>query len=232
MAGNRCKACNVEVSSDLANCPLCGKYVLNGNDKAKPNKFSYPVYNYSNIYKEKTLKIVRNIVIVACLICLFVNLIFGTRPYWFPYAVVSLFCIFMMFVHPFRKGGNLLKSMPASSFYLGFLIIFIDAYNHLAMGLPFGWGFSIVVPFVMVAVSTICAIISFTKNKYAISLAKRLMYIAIASVIYFLVKVLVFKNLITWPSLVFVCVSVGWWLIILIFKPKSMAKEMKKDFHI
>ena len=232
MADRKCEDCGVFVSSDLANCPLCGKYVLSDGEQVQANKFSYPLYNYSNIHRIKALKIARNIIALVCVICVFVNLIFLTNPLWFPYAVVCLFCSYMMFIHPLRIGGSLIKSMVASSGYLSFMLIFIDAYNHLAMQVPFGWAFAIVVPWVMVAVVTICGIIAFTKNKYNVSLGKRLMYIAISSIIYFLVKVLAFKNLPTWPSLVFVCVAVGWWILVLIFKPKTIAKEMKKDFHL
>lgn len=232
MADRHCDACGVDVSSDLANCPLCGKYVLKQGESVEANKFSYPLYNYSNIQKEKTLKIIRNVVALACVICIFVNLIFWTKPLWFFYPVVSLFCLYMMFVHPFRKGGNLLKAMPESSFYLSFMLIFIDAYNHLALNLPFGWAFAYVVPWAMVAVITACAIVGLTKNKYNMSMAKRIMYIAITSIIYFLVKVFAFKNLPTWPSLIFVCVAFGWWILLVIIKPKTFAKEMRKDFHI
>ena len=42
----KCCNCNVEVSSDLSNCPLCGKYILNDSKKeiVEQNKYSFPIY--------------------------------------------------------------------------------------------------------------------------------------------------------------------------------------------
>lgn len=232
MAERMCKNCGVKISADLANCPLCGKFVLAENDKVEPTPSSYPIYDYTEINKERALKLIRNIAFIIAAICIFVNLIFWTTPLWVPYVLVSEFALYMMFCHPLRRGGNMLRALPMSGIYAMILLIFIDAYNALTMGLKFGWGFAIAAPCVMSAVVIACAVIAFTKNTFNMSLAKRILYVAIFAIAYFLVKVIAFPSLARWPSLVLVCVSFGFWALLMIIKPKAMAKEMKKDFHI
>lgn len=232
MADRRCNDCGVDVSSDLVNCPLCGKYLLEKGETVEKNNYSFPVYNFESIHKEKVLKLVRNMLLLAAAICVFVNLIFWTKPLWFPYALVGTFCIYMVSVHPLRNGGNYLKAVPVSTFYLSLLLVFIDAYDYLTVGTKFGWAFAITVPWLVTGVALVCAIIAFTKNKNSISLAKRMMYMAAMSVIYFCVKVSIFKKLPTYPSLVMVCVTVGFWLLLLMIRPKHIAKDLQKDFHI
>lgn len=232
MADRFCDDCKVEVSSDLANCPLCGKYLLKKGEQVEENKYSFPLYNFKYIQKEKALKLIRNLLVLAGAICLFVNLIFWTKPLWFPYALVSLFCLYMMWVHPLRQGGTYLKAMPMSTFYLALLLIFIDAYDYLVAGTKFGWAFAQAVPWIVSAVALTCAIFALTKNKLNISLAKRVMYIAILSIAYFIIKITIFKSLPTYPSLTMVCVSVGLWVMLIMIKPKLIVKSMQKDFHI
>ena len=57
----RCNNCNVDISSDLSNCPLCGKYVLNESKKEQPqqNKYSFPIYSMNEIYRAKWVNIIR-----------------------------------------------------------------------------------------------------------------------------------------------------------------------------
>ena len=61
MADRFCKSCGVKVSQDLANCPLCGKYLLNDGEKVAATKYSYPKYNFSSVQREKAVKILKNI---------------------------------------------------------------------------------------------------------------------------------------------------------------------------
>ncbi|MBQ7453269.1 MAG: hypothetical protein IJS68_03275 [Clostridia bacterium] len=232
MADRFCSECNVSVAQDLSNCPLCGKYLLKKGEDTREDKFSYPIYNYSFVQRERVLKAFRLLAVLAIFLCVFINLIFITTPLWFPYAVVPIFCIYMAFVHPLRKNGNLIRRLPESSFYVSIMLIFIDAYSAIIFGRPFGWAYSIVVPLLIGAVSIVIGIIACTRNRYNMSLAKRSFYVVVASVIYFAVKVFAFRTLLTWPSVVMLCVSFGMWFLVSVFKPTSIAKEMRKDWHI
>ena len=89
----KCSNCNVDISSDLANCPLCGKYVLDErkNETVEENKYSYPIYSMKEIHRAKWVNIIRIIFWLLGGISLLVNLIFKTKPYFFPYVITALF---------------------------------------------------------------------------------------------------------------------------------------------
>jgi|GEM_PF-4837127 len=232
MADRFCKSCGVSVSEDLSNCPLCGKYLLGEAAQVKATKFSYPQYNFSSIQREKALKIIKNLMIYAGIICILVNLIFITEPLWFPLTVVPLFCLYMIFIHPFRHGGNLIKNMPSAAFFASVMLIFIDAYNALCYHTVFGWAFAYAVPMLWVAVIAVCAIVSFCSSNYASYIARQMPVIAILSVVYLIIKLVYFTKVARWPSLVWVCVALAWLIFALSFRKKFFADGLKKDYHI
>ena len=104
----KCNRCGVEVAEDLSNCPLCGKFVGDENKKVQKSKFSYPDYSFKEIVqKNRWTKIVRALCILAAVICLTVNLLFKTTPYWFPYALVGIWTFYVIFIAPFT--GDMAK---------------------------------------------------------------------------------------------------------------------------
>ena len=80
----KCAKCNIEVSSDLSNCPLCGKYLLNekNNEKVAENKYSFPVYSLNQIYRTNWVNLIGLIFLLAGIISIIVNLIWRTTPYF------------------------------------------------------------------------------------------------------------------------------------------------------
>lgn len=232
MADRFCKSCGVSVSEDLSNCPLCGKYLLKEGEKTKQTKYSFPQYNYISIAKEKALKIVKNIIFYAIIICVVVNLIFITNPFWFPLAIVPLFCLYMMFIHPFRHGGRFLSKIPATITYASIMLIFIDAYLHLNYHGALGWAIGYVVPLTWFAGILVCAIIGFSDNRLCLSYVRQVPLIVLLSIAYLLIKVFVFKTIATWPSLLFVLGAGAWWVLGASFKKKIFREEMRKDYHL
>ncbi|MBQ7579198.1 MAG: hypothetical protein IJT25_01560 [Clostridia bacterium] len=232
MADRFCKNCKLSVSEDLANCPLCGKYLLEENDEVHETKFSFPVYDGAIASKEKLLKTVRNLMLIAGLICIIVNLIFTTSPYWFFYPVVSLFCVYMGIIHPFRRNRDFIIRMQFSCFYIMALLIFIDAYTSICFNKSFGWGYALAAPLVYTFVSIVAFILSCTKYKFNMVLAKQSIYVAVLSIIYFAIKVTLFSNLILWPSLVFLCVACGNFILLMFIRAKGVKQEMEKEWHI
>ena len=232
MANRFCKSCGVSVSEDLSNCPLCGKYILKDDEKTKLTKSSFPQYNYVSIAKEKAFKIVRNIVFYAIIICVLVNLVFITKPFWFPLAIMPLFCLYMIFIHPFRHGGSFLAKLPSGVAYASLMLIFIDAHCHLCYATKLGWAIGYAVPLSWFAIILTCAIIGFSSNKLCMYYVRQVPIIVIFSVIYLIVKLVFFKDIARWPSLLFVFSAGAWWVLGASFKKKLFKDEMKKDYHI
>ena len=98
--------------------------------------------------------------------------------------------------------------------------------------MAFGWSLGLVAPFVMLGGVVATTLISLTSKIYEGELLRGITLIAIISVMYFIVKILWFKELATWPSLVLMCVSVGSVVILEIVKRNKLIKELSKEFHI
>ena len=230
----KCKNCNVDVSSDLSNCPLCGKYVLDDakSEKVIQNKYSFTIYSLNEIYRAKWVSIIRVIFWLIGILSVVVNLIFKTSPYFFPYVVGALVMIMIVFISPFGKKQSYLKNITRSSIIISLFLIFIDAYDHLTMDTLFGWGLEYSAPLFLTATVLAASIMCLVNKRYEMDTMKHLLVIMIYAIIYFLVVLFAFPNLKIWPSLVFMCVSVGFFIIIQTIKRNLLWKELQKSFHI
>jgi len=227
-----CKSCGVEVSEDLSNCPLCGKHIMQGKKEEK-NKNSFPVYNLKSLEQAKWYDIIRGLFWVIAIICVVVNVIFKTEPYWFPYVLTALVMIFNAFISPIKENvSSYIKSLMIMSVLVAIFLIFIDAYNHLSLNTLFGWALGYAAPLVMSASVIASSVICFCSKRFEKDLLKNISFMGIASILYFVIKIVWFKNVVLWPSLVFMCVGVGFVIILETFKRNKLIKELSKEFHL
>ncbi len=234
MEENRyCSSCKVHVSSDLSNCPLCGKYVLSSGEKIKENKNTYPLYSFKNFQNIKWYNITRGMFWITAIICLIVNLIFPTKPYWYPYVLALLIMVFHVFIEPLKvKVSQYIKELTIMSIVVSLFLIFIDAYNFYTLSTKFGWALVYAGPGIMTASVITSGIICLCSRKYENELLRSVSFLAIFSVVYFLVMFIWFKNLPLWPSLAFMCVSLLAVAVLELFKRNKLIKELQKEFHI
>lgn len=229
----RCSSCNVEVSSDLSNCPLCGKHITDDGQKPVANHKSYPIYDLKFVDTTKWYNVIRVLFWIAGIICVIVNLIFKTQPFWCPYVLAALVMVFHVFIEPIKVTvSSYIKNLTIMSILVSLFLIFIDAYNHFSFDSPFGWALGYVAPFIMTAGVLASTIICFCSRKHEVELMKSVSFVAVFSVIYFLVKIIFFSNIVTWPSLVFMCVSLSFVVVLELFKRHKLVKELSKEFHI
>ena len=230
----KCNNCNVDVSSDHANCPLCGKYLLDDkkNQKVKENEYSFPVYSMKEIHRAKWVNILRIMFWLAAVICVIVNLVWKTKPYFFPYVLTGLFVIMRVFVVPFSKKQNYTKQITGAAIIVSLFLIFIDAYDYYTLGTTFGWAMGYTVPFLLSAIVIASAIICLASRRSEVDMLKSVWILMIYSIIYFLIVILAFDNIAVWPRLVFMCVAVGWFLLLQVIKRNILWKELGKNFHI
>ena len=227
---HKCVHCNVSLSSDLSNCPLCGKFV---GEKAKENENSYPIYDLKKVQKNQWYNTIRILFWAAGLICVATNLIFWTTPLWCPYVVAFLVVAFHAFIQPIKTNvKSYIKELNIISILVSLFIIFVDAYNHYSFKTEFGWSLSLVAPSVMTGAVITSVVICFCKQRYEQALLRSISFIAFYSVIYFVIKIIFFKNLMTWPSLMFMCCSVGAIFLLEAFKRNKVFKELSREFHI
>jgi len=230
----KCVKCKVDVSGDLSNCPLCGKYLLNEekDEKSEKNKYSFPIYSMNEIYRAKWVNIIRILFWLIGGICLLVNLIFKTTPYFFPYVITALVMIMRVFIAPFSKKESYTKNITTASIVISLFLIFVDAYDSYMIGTLFGWAMSYSAPLLLSATVLASSIICIVNKRHELDMMKSVGILMVYSIIYFLVVMFAFPDLALWPSLVFMSVAVGWFLILQTIKRNILWKELRKNFHI
>ena len=228
----KCKHCDVEVSSDLTNCPLCGKYLLGVNEKPQTNKYSYPIYKMTEIYRNKWVGTVRAMFFVVSIICLIINLIWRTKPFFFPYVWAALIMIMVVFVAPFSKKRSYVRNLTWSSIILSLFLIFIDVYDYYTIGTKFGWALGYAAPFVLAGMTLAAAIICLASKRLEVDMIKSVMILFVYSIIYFCVVIFAFSGMVRWPSLVFMAVSFAWFLLLQVIKRNILWKQLEKDLHL
>lgn len=234
MEQNRiCENCSVEVSSDLSNCPLCGKHINDNNLKCEVNKKSYPIYDLKFVTTARWYNIIRAIFWIIGIVSTVVNLKYRTDVYWFPYALAGLIMIFHVFIEPIKTNvKSYIKSLTIMSVLLSIFVIFIDAYNHYSFKIQFGWAVSYAAPLIMLAGVVASGIICLSSKIYEADLIRRITFLALFSILYFVVKTFCFETLVDWPSLTFMCTSVSLVVLLEIFKRNKLVKELAREFHI
>ena len=230
---NYCDNCKVNVSSDLSNCPLCGKHVIKNGEQIVTNKNSYPIYNLKFVSTARWYNIIRVFFWIFGVVSVVTNLVFKTEPYWFPYVLGALLMIFNVFIAPIKKTvASYIKNLILMSVLLAIFIIFIDVYNYYTLNKTFGWAIAYVAPLIMTTGVIATAFICLFSRIYESQLLRSVTFIGIFSVAYFLIKLFFFTELATWPSLVFMCVAVGLVFVLEVFKRNKLIKELAKEFHL
>lgn len=234
MQENRyCPNCKVSVSSDLSNCPLCGKYVLKTGEQTQENPKSFPVYSFKNFQNIKWYNIIRGMFWITAIICLLINLIFPTKPYWFAYVWALLIMIFHVFIVPLKeRASEYIKELIIMSVLVSMFLIFIDAYNYFVLSTKFGWALVYAGPFIMLAGVISAGFICLFTKLYESALLRSVSFMGFFSILYFLVCFIWFNNLPLWPSLAFMCGSLFVVVALELFKRNKLVKELQKEFHI
>lgn len=228
-----CSACKVQVSADLSYCPLCGKYLLlNEGDKIEKKDSSFPDYDYTYINRGKWVRTIKTTFINASLICFLINILFGSKPYWFPYVIASLALLYLTVFLPFKRENNFLQCLVRSAVLCSLFLIFIDFYNYKMWGTIFGWSFVYAAPSVLTAFSIVIGILGLSLRKYDVLHFYASLVMILLSGIYLGLKFLFFETTPAWATLMFVCASVIVSIVLLTFKYKKVLKDMLKRFHI
>lgn len=226
-----CKSCKVEVSSDLSNCPLCGRHIEGGACGENPK--SYPVYDTSFVITLAWYTFLKSLFLSAAIVCVVVNLIFPSSIYWCLYVLAALLVTFCVFILPLKVGAKqYIKRLNIDSLFISAFIIFIDAYNHFNFGFAFGWSVEYAAPFVMFAAVLCSTIICFCVKRYEGELLTSIAIMAVFSIIYFIIMVTCFRWLSNWASIVLMGTSVGLVIMLRLFKRHKLISQLAREFHV
>lgn len=228
-----CSACKVEVAKDLSFCPLCGKYLLlEDGDKIEKTDAIYPDYDYTYINRGKWVKLIRNLFLDIAIICLLINILWKTEPYWFPYVFVCLFCVYWTVFEPFKRRNNYLRYLVRISIFSSFLLIFIDCYNYANFNTELGWSLAYAAPCVMTGFDLLIGILGLCSRKNDIMFCYGSIIMIFWSIVYFICKVLFFAELASWGTKMFLYAAFIITIILFTFKYQKVFKDIHKRIHI
>lgn len=219
----KCDTCNVEVSKQHENCPLCGLYL-----GEKESSFTeYPKYQKKKTKSHFAYQLLLFLSIACSGICMLINWMnfYVVKQYWSVPVVSSIFFSFFLVTNIVSQKKNL-----SEKFFRLYGIILIYT---VILDFYFGWerwSISFVIPFLTIALMILYgALLIGRKDCFAEYFGFLLITIGIS----ILQLLLIFFSLTIeiWPifsSILFgVLVLIG----ILIFSKGKFRREWKKRFH-
>lgn len=227
MHKHHCSNCNVAVESSLKFCPLCGKHVSNVTTES-----TYPIVDQKFVVVERWIKLVRSLLFLLGVVCVAVNLFFTTHPYWFPYVLIGLYALWRILFYPFKEGKSHVASIPMSGIVVALLLVFIDVYNHVALGIELGWALCYSAPAVFTTATVVSFILAITNQKYEETLTKKIVLLLFVEVLFFGSKLLWFNQFVNWPIFIGILSSFVTLFLLFLFKKKRLVKELNRSFRI
>lgn len=139
----RCKACQVDIVTPAAVCPLCGGPLEEDGKETAP---AYPEF----VEKRKRYYFLRRMLlffsVLIALVSVTANLLFTPHFWWFIFVFTGLIYVWAAIPHIFRKGGNLGGKVLVQVACASFLLVLLDWETSWR-----GWSVSFALPIVFSA---------------------------------------------------------------------------------
>jgi predicted nucleic acid-binding Zn ribbon protein len=218
----KCDNCKVEISSLTNNCPLCGKYIKEGQ---RDNYWAYPdIKESANKYYSRKFKILIFFTIVFIIIMLTINILTPYKYFWSIIPVSAVFVIWQVVGVPIYKKTITPFMIFIDNAIISIFLIIID----LTIGNK-GWAISYAVPFILFGSALIVTIIVI----YIKMTWKEFYYfqLSIAAICFIPIIARAFFKFVFWPSLLSAAYGLITIIGMIIFGDKRFKHELKKRFH-
>ncbi len=217
-----CNSCNVQVSGNRKNCPLCQGILSPGEyqDEAFP-KIPF-------VYRENSILIKIMIlisVIIAC-VSVAVNIMLPKGGAWSMFVLGGLVSLWISIITAINKRNNILKNILYQVVVISVIVIIWDFFTGWK-----GWSITYVIPFVCFFSMIAMAVISRFYEFYA---EDCILYIIIGGMFGLVQIVFVFTGKLTvlYPSLICIVASIVSLSKMLIFNKKIFLEEIKRRLHM
>lgn len=221
-----CLRCQVDVSSDHSQCPLCHSII---NEQTEPSVTSYPRYPETKNNKKLQVKIWLFITIIIITFSFAINAFtWDIKPVtWAPIVSMASFYIWFVGKDLYQKFNiNLIgKTLWKNYFFLSLVLVIID------LSTDFGrWSLNYAIPFLGIATGLIMTIWS-VRNKSMwrddIGYILLIVSINIIPLLLFFAK----GGNVLWPSIISLIYGGLTILGLFIFSGKRLLYELQKRFH-
>lgn len=217
----KCDKCNVNISNNINNCPLCSNKLEKINDDFEldyPEKYKLP-------FNKFILKLIAFFSISCSLICISINIVFTPTVLW---SVLVIYCVLYLWfniqylIKPNRNFAMFVLTQIIGTSVLTFLIDFLLTKGR--------WSINYVIPFIFILGSSIISLTCIIKP---MKFYNYNIYQLVVIILSFCPMISVLFNVTTvlWPSLLATIYSVITLIGMFIFADKETKHEIKKRLH-
>ncbi len=219
----RCEDCGVQVAGIRGRCPLCGEPLekVPGEEREiypkvpllrkKYKKLLFPLFLFS---------------IACCVAAGIVNLVFPQTGFWSLIVLCGVLYLWSCLRTAVTKRGNLPKQLFLQTLFLSALLLLLDLLTGWR-GWSAGYGVPLLSTASMMALAVYYWGFRWEDHHIVQYVALDLLYSVVSAVLFFTGCAGVL-----WPSLLCMCMGVGSFLAVVLFRRKVILGQLHRGAHL
>lgn len=219
----RCENCGVQVAGTRGRCPLCGEPLekVPGEEREiypkvpllrkKYKKLLFPLFLFS---------------IACCVAAGIVNLVFPQTGFWSLIVLCGVLYLWSCLRTAVTKRGNLPKQLFLQTLFLSALLLLLDLLTGWR-GWSAGYGVPLLSTASMMALAVYYWGFRWEDHHIVQYVALDLLYSVVSAVLFFTGCAGVL-----WPSLLCMCMGVGSFLAVVLFRRKVILGQLHRGAHL
>lgn len=219
----RCENCGVQVAGTRGRCPLCGEPLekVPGEERE--------IYPKVPLLRKKYKKLLFPLLLFSIACCVaagIVNLVFPQTGFWSLIVLCGVLYLWSCLRTAVTKRGNLPKQLFLQTLFLSALLLLLDLLTGWR-GWSAGYGVPLLSTASMMALAVYYWGFRWEDHHIVQYVALDLLYSVVSAVLFFTGCAGVL-----WPSLLCMCMGVGSFLAVVLFRRKVILGQLHRGAHL
>lgn len=219
----RCEDCGVQVAGTRGRCPLCGEPLekVPGEERE--------IYPKVPLLRKKYKKLLFPLLLFSIACCVaagIVNLVFPQTGFWSLIVLCGVLYLWSCLRTAVTKRGNLPKQLFLQTLFLSALLLLLDLLTGW-QGWSAGYGVPLLSTASMMALAVYYWGFRWEDHHIVQYVALDLLYSVVSAVLFFTGCAGVL-----WPSLLCMCMGVGSFLAVVLFRRKVILGQLHRGAHL
>lgn len=219
----RCEDCGVQVAGTRGRCPLCGEPLekVPGEERE--------IYPKVPLLRKKYKKLLFPLLLFSIACCVaagIVNLVFPQTGFWSLIVLCGVLYLWSCLRTAVTKRGNLPKQLFLQTLFLSALLLLLDLLTGWR-GWSAGYGVPLLSTASMMALAVYYWGFRWEDHHIVQYVALDLLYSVVSAVLFFTGCAGVL-----WPSLLCMCMGVGSFLAVVLFRRKVILGQLHRGAHL
>lgn len=223
-----CTKCNLSVNTGSERCPLCSS-ILTGIDGGmgsyKPS-VGYPKRTIMQYKYNFSFRLFLFLSIVIGTTCLLINILTYSGILWSLIVIGSILCLWVVILYPCYKRRKIGHIIIVDATSISVLLYLIQIATHTK-----GWGVDFVIPFLLIAATSIITFIIILKKMKWVEYSVYQLIMVILGLLPLIICIFGLAST-TWPSIVSAFYSILTLTGMFVFADKKYKNELTKRFHL